>query len=77
MSLQSLLETGAIGAEDFAAAVNAASADGRGQIIGEDGQGGDSIEKKIGLSFGLKNGSRFRFDLETCLNYPFLTIFLV
>lgn len=38
VSLQSLLETGAISAEDFAAAVNAASADGRGQIIGEDGQ---------------------------------------
>ena len=31
VSLQSLLETGAISAEDFAAAVNAASADGRGQ----------------------------------------------
>ena len=31
VSLQSLLENGAISAEDFAAAVNAASADGRGQ----------------------------------------------
>ena len=29
--------------------------------------------KTIGLSFGLKNGSRFRFDSETCLNYTFLT----
>jgi len=38
VSLQSLLKNGAISAEDFAAAVNAASADGRGQIIGEDGQ---------------------------------------
>ena len=33
--------------------------------------------KTIGLSFGLKNGLRFRFDSETCLNYPFLNIFLV
>ena len=39
-------------------------------------QGPDSIEKN-GLSFGLKNGLRFRFDSETCLNYPFLNIFLV
>ena len=39
-------------------------------------QGRDSIEK-IGLSFGLKNGLRFHFDSETCLNYPFLNIFLV
>lgn len=38
VGLHSLLENGAISAEDFAAAVNAASADGRGQIIGEDGQ---------------------------------------
>ena len=29
------------------------------------------------LSFGLKNGLRFHFDSETCLNYPFLKIFLV
>ena len=31
----------------------------------------------FGLSFGLKNGLRFRFDSETCPNYPFLNIFLV
>ena len=28
-------------------------------------QGGDSIEKNIGLSFGLKNGLRFNFHSET------------
>ena len=33
--------------------------------------------KQFGLSFGLKNGLRFHFDSETCLNYPFLNIFLV
>ena len=33
--------------------------------------------KKIGLSFGLKNGLRFHFDSETCSNYPFLSIFLL
>ena len=33
--------------------------------------------KKIGLSFGLKNGLRFNFHSETCLNYPFLNIFFV
>ena len=33
--------------------------------------------KHFGLSFGLKNGLRFRFDSETCLNYPILNIFLV
>ena len=33
--------------------------------------------KNFGLSFGLKNGLRSRFDSETCLNYPFLNIFLV
>ena len=38
VSLQTLLANGAISPDDFAAAVNAASADGRGQIIGEDGQ---------------------------------------
>ena len=38
VSLQALLANGAISPDDFAAAVNAASADGRGQIIGEDGQ---------------------------------------
>ena len=40
-------------------------------------QGGDSIEKKIGLSFVLKDGLRFHFDSETCLNCPFLSFFLV
>ena len=35
-------------------------------------QGPNSIEKKLGLSFGLKNGLRFQFDSVTCLNYPFL-----
>ena len=25
----------------------------------------------FGLSFGLKNGLRFEFDSEKCLNYPF------
>ena len=39
-------------------------------------QGGDSIETIIGLSFGLKNGSRFNFHSETCLNCPFLEHFL-
>ena len=33
--------------------------------------------KKYGLSFGLKNGLRFSFDSVTCLNYPFLNMFLV
>ena len=28
------------------------------------------------LSFGLKNGLRFYFHTEMCLNYPFLNIFL-
>ena len=57
VSLQSLLENGAISAEDFAAAVNAASADGRGQIIGEDGQvlryvveHGQQIKEELGKS---------------------------
>ena len=36
-------------------------------------QGGNSVENY----FGLKNGLRFRFDSETCLNYPFLNVFLV
>ena len=40
-------------------------------------QGRDSIEKCFGLSFGLKNGLRFHFDSETCLNYPILNIFFV
>ena len=40
-------------------------------------QGGYSIEQIFGLSFGLKNGLRFHFDSKTCLNYPFLNIFLV
>ena len=31
----------------------------------------------ICLIFGLKNGLRFHFDSETCLNDPFLNIFLV
>ena len=31
----------------------------------------------FGLSFRMKNGLRFRFDSETCLNYPFLNIFLL
>ena len=39
-------------------------------------QGPDSIEK-FWFGFGLKNGSRFRFDSETCLNYPILNVFLV
>ena len=33
--------------------------------------------KTFVLSFGLKNGLRFRFDYEACLNYPFLNIVLV
>ena len=37
--------------------------------------GGNSIEKNVGLSFGLKNGLRFHFDSKTCLNYPFSNIF--
>ena len=40
-------------------------------------QGPDSIGKKIGLSFGLKNSLRFHFDSATCLNYPFFKLFLV
>ena len=39
-------------------------------------QGPNSIGK-FGLSFGLKNGLRFHFDSETCLNYKFLNIFSV
>ena len=35
--------------------------------------GGDSKRKH----FGLKNGLRFHFDSETCLNYQFLNIFLL
>ena len=31
----------------------------------------------FGLSFGLKNGLRFRFDSAKCLNYTFLNVFLV
>ena len=30
----------------------------------------------FGLNFGLKNGLRFHFDSESCLNHPFLNIFL-
>ena len=53
---------------------------------GKDGGGGDDDggaagrqfnRNFFGLSFGLKNGLRFHFDSETCLNYPFLNIFLV
>ena len=34
-------------------------------------QGGDSIERnfKFVLNFGSKNGFRFHFDSETCLNF--------
>ena len=35
-------------------------------------QGRNSL--KFGFSIGLKNGLRFNFDTETCLNYPFLNI---
>ena len=39
---------------------------------------GRQFNRKIfALSFGLKNGLRFRFGFLTCLNYPFLKIFLV
>ena len=38
--------------------------------------GGDSIEKIL-AQVGFKNGFIFHFDSETCLNYPFLDIFLV
>ena len=39
---------------------------------------GRRFNRKIfGLSFGLKNGSRFHFDSETWLNNPFLDIFSV
>ena len=38
--------------------------------------GGNSI-KKIGMSFGLKNGLRFHFDSVTCLNYPFANFSLL
>ena len=33
--------------------------------------------KTFGLSFGLKNGLRFHFDSETCLNSLFLNTFSV
>jgi len=36
----------------------------------------NSIEKHFGLNFGLKNGLRFHFYPETCLNWQFLNIFL-
>ena len=38
--------------------------------------GGQFNRLIFGLSFCLKNGLRFRFDSETCLNYPFLEHFL-
>ena len=36
------------------------------------GSGRRFDRKKFDLSFGLKNGFRFHFDSETCLNCPFL-----
>ena len=44
---------------------------------GQRGSGMRFNRQKFGLRFGLKNGVRFRFDSETCLNYPFLSILLV
>ena len=41
------------------------------------GPGAQFNRKNFGLSFGLKNGLRFRFHSATCLNYPFRNIFLV
>ena len=39
---------------------------------------GSQFNRNIfGSSFGLKNRLRLRFESETCLNYPFLNIFLV
>ena len=64
----------------MAAAVSSSAADSGADSGGDDaelkGQGGNSI-KKFGLSFGMKNGLRFHFDSETCLNYLFLNIFVV
>ena len=38
--------------------------------------GDQTNRNNFGLSFGLKKGLRFHFDSDTCLNYPFLNIFL-
>ena len=38
-------------------------------------QGGDSIEKKIGLSINLK--LRYHFDSETCPHYPLAIIIII
>ena len=40
-------------------------------------EGAIQWKKNFGLNFGLKNGLRFHFDSETCLNYPFMNNFLV
>ena len=40
-------------------------------------QGTNSIEKKYVFRFGLRNGLRFQFDSDTCINYPFANIFFV
>ena len=44
----------------------------RGQEAGRKFNGNIS-----GLSFGLKNGFRFRFDSVTCLNYPIVNFLFV
>ena len=47
-----------------------------GSIFGGGGAPGTQFNRNIFvLSFGLKNGLRFNFDSETCLNYPFLNVF--
>ena len=48
------------------------------QHVEQPSSGGQFNRKYFGLSFGLKNGLIFSFDSdETCLNYPFLNIFLL
>ena len=44
--------------------------------VEEGGGAGRRFDRKsFGLSFGLKNGSRFHFDSVTCLNYDFFLTF--
>ena len=43
----------------------------------KEGAGRRFSRKFFVSSFGLKNRLRFRFDSETCLNYPFMSFFLV
>ena len=56
---------------------HAATEDDAGLDEGARRPGGQFNRNIFGFSFGLKNRLRFRFDSETCLNYPFMNIFLV